>query len=69
VNALLAAAVLYCSASTSAAWSHGWNLQVLPVKPCIMQSDTGAYRCSRKEGCNKCGPYACPELGIKGPQT
>jgi hypothetical protein len=64
---LALAAGLACSAHVSEAWvKSGWNLATLPVKPCIMQSDTGAYRCSRKDGCAKCGPYPCPELGIKG---
>jgi hypothetical protein len=68
MTALLAAAI-YCSAQTADAWAnaHG-NLNVLPVKPCYIQGLTGVHRCSRKIGCLNCGPYPCPELGIKGAQ-
>lgn len=67
VNALALAAGLACSAHVVSAWSQGWNLATLPVKPCIMTTETGAYRCDRKHGCLKCGPYACPEIGVAPP--
>lgn len=61
---IAAALALYCSAATAANWqASGWNLQTLPIRPCIMQSDTGAYRCDRKHGCLKClVATPCPEL-------
>jgi hypothetical protein len=65
-STLIAATMILCSAQTMESWQQGWNLNALPVKACIMKADNGAYRCSRKDGCLRCGPYACPELGIKG---
>jgi hypothetical protein len=59
-----AGATLDCPAATQAHWqASGWSLATLPAAPCLMRSDTGAYKCDRKNGCLKCNVATpCPEL-------
>ena len=57
--AIFAAAIVACTPATVDRWTHApanlstvERLAILPVKPCLMQGDTGPHRCSRKTGCN-----------------
>lgn len=56
---------LACPPSTAQAAARA-DLAALPVKACIMRSQAGeAYRCSRRDGCLKCGVVApCPGVRL-----
>jgi hypothetical protein len=56
--AILAAALALCPPATVDRWTHApanlstaQRLAILPVKPCLIEGETGPHRCSRKLGC------------------
>ena len=42
-----------CSDKVTHEYMKGWNVQALPTKGCIMNTERGSYICKRDSGCNK----------------
>ena len=55
---VLAVALVACPPAVVDKWTHAsanlstaQRLAILPVKPCLIEGETGPHRCSRKLGC------------------